>query len=431
MTSQPETAASPLREPAHAWSIIKQTAGRLEQGLSAVPEWYLDPDVFELERQLVFRRTWQLVCPVTDVAEPGSYRAVQIDADTEFIVVRDHDGVLRAFYNVCSHRGNLIVGGHRDYAPFDPPSGKTRLFRCVYHAWSYNLDGTLNRAPGIGGLPGFDQAQYGLREVSVDTWGPFVFLNPDPDALPLAEHLGDLPERVTALGIDMEAVAEEGNFLNVEGILECNWKSAVENALECYHCASSHPGFAESMALPKWQISLRGGCIVQGTRVRPVDPSTIAPDNPKRRLGPLSTEAALSSEGSSLAWFHWMFPNNSVSVWPGPGNSFNVARWIPLEPGRTKWWSVRWWPASVPDEVRDEQWKFMSDVGWEDQEIVENQYLGIKSGAWRGGPLYLAPDTDSPVEDPPPHIDPRELQEVRDERGVHLFNSLVAETLLR
>jgi choline monooxygenase len=415
------------------WAVVEENAARLEEKLTPTPEWYLDPAVYELELERVFAKTWQLVCPVTDVDEPGSYTTVRTDSRREFVIVRDLEGKLRAYYNVCPHRGNLLVGGQRQYAAYAPPTGTTQLFTCLYHAWSFNLDGSLRRAPGLDGLDNFAPTDFSLSEVSVDTWGPLVFLNPDPNAPPLSEHLGALPETVqqlsSGLGFDLLALAKEGNFKVVEGVLECNWKTAVENSLECYHCASSHPGFADTVDLPKWQITLRGNCIIQGTRAKHIDMEHFD-ERRGGRMGPLTTAAALSTEGTDSNYFHWIFPNNSVSFWPGPTKSFNVARWIPDGPERTRWWSVRWWAADVPDEIRDEQWQFLSDVGWEDKEIVENTHIGMRSGAWRGGPFYVEPDVDAPVENPMPHVAGDELQQIRDERGIHLFNRLVANTLV-
>jgi len=425
--------ASRVGESPAGWQIIEENAARLQQGLTPTPDWYLSPEVHDLELEHIFDKTWQVVCALTDVESPGDYTTVRIDSRREFIIVRDLEGVLHAYNNVCPHRANFLVGGQREYAAYPPPTGNNALFTCLYHSWSFNLDGTLRRAPGIDGQPDFQPADYSLFEVSVDAWGPFVFLNPDPNAPPLSDHLGALPETVarlsTGLGFDLLDIARQGNFKMIEGVLDCNWKTAVENSLECYHCVSSHPGFADTVDLAKWQITLRGNCIIQGTRAKQVD---MAAFDQRRagRMGKAATAAVFEPEGSDSNYFHWIFPNNSVSFWPGPAKSFNVARWIPDGPERTKWWSVRWWAEDVPDEIRDDQWDFLADVGWEDKEIVENTHLGMKSGAWKGSSFYLAPDDKKPVENPMPHVAAEELQQIRDERGILQFNKLVAQTVL-
>ena len=423
---------SDIGNSSRGWKIVEENADRLQRRLTPTPDWYLSPDVYELELERLFDKVWQIVCPISDVEEPGSYTTVRIDNRKEFIVLRDLEGKLRAFHNVCPHRSNMLVGGQREYAAYPPPDGNTPFLTCLYHSWSFNLNGSLRRAPGIDAQADFEAANFSLFEVSVDSWGPLVFLNPDPNAPPLSDHLGALPETVArlsdGLGFDLLALTQEGNFKFIEGTLDCNWKTAVENSLECYHCVSSHPGFADTVDLRRWQITLRGNCIIQGTRAKKVDMNKFD----KRRagrMGATATGSVFAEEGSDANYFHWIFPNNSVSFWPGPSKSFNVARWLPDGPERTRWWSIRWWAADVPDEVRDDQWDFLANVGWEDKEIVENTTLGMKSGAWRGSSFYIA-DDDHPVGNPMPHVAADELQEIRDERGIHQFNSLVAQTLL-
>jgi choline monooxygenase len=194
---------------------------------------------------------------------------------------------------------------------------------------------------------------------------------------------------------------------------------AVENSLECYHCPTSHPGLRATLDLNGWQVEMRGTRISQGGRLRPPG-ATGRPDLEVRRLGPTASAVALSPDGNDLAWFHWVFPNNSVSIWPGPGRSFNIGRWIPMAPDTTRWWRIRYWPSDVPEAAREEQWAFISQVNEEDKRIVEGIQRGIGSGAWDGGIFSLvAPPGDEA------------LQQCRDERGPHRFNLLVAQALLR
>jgi phenylpropionate dioxygenase-like ring-hydroxylating dioxygenase large terminal subunit len=396
--SRADTAGRSARE------IVREVADRLERGYTPTAEWYFDPSLYAVESERIFDSTWQLVAVTTDLPEAGSFVTVTLREGREYIIVRGNDGGLRGFANVCPHRANALLSG----------CGSTRLIQCGYHGWTYRLDGALHHAPGMDRVSGFDPSEIRLYPVSVDVWEPFVFLNPDADAPPLGEFLGELPDRVAELGLDLSAIARHGNAKLVEGILECNWKIAVENALECYHCPTAHPGLAATIDLPRWKIDVRGNCVIQGTHMNPTDKLS-AKQQVAGQMGPAATRAALASDGSDLAWFHWIFPNNSISVWPGPANSFNVARWIPLGPNRTRWWSVRWWPADVPDQVRDEQWDFICAVGWEDQKIVEGVYRGVTSNAWKGARFQLDPNRYEPG-----------LLPARDERGPHQFNQLVA-----
>ena len=139
-------------------------------GNRSIPwDWYVDPAVARLEQETIFRRTWQYAGHTGEVAEPGSFTPARV-GDVPVVLVRDQGGMLRAFVNVCRHRG---------YTLCEAP-GKRETLQCAYHAWTYDLDGSLRNAPRADTEPGFDRDGLGLVPLAVDTWGPFVFVNPDP-----------------------------------------------------------------------------------------------------------------------------------------------------------------------------------------------------------------------------------------------------------
>ena len=147
-------------------------------------------------------------------------------------MTRARDGELRGLVNVCRHRGHVVAQG----------CGSRSTLQCPYHAWTYDLDGSLRRAPRSDREPGFDPAERSLFSVSVDTWGPFVFVNPDAEAPPLAEALGHLPETVARSGLDLDGLRFHSHPQWEQPV---NWKVALENYLECYHCPVAHPGFSK------------------------------------------------------------------------------------------------------------------------------------------------------------------------------------------
>ena len=146
-------------------------------------DWYSDPAVLRLERERIFRRSWQYAGRADQVAGAGAFFTCEA-GDIPIVVVRDREGVLRAFVNVCRHRGSLVCEGE----------GRRETLQCPYHAWTYDLDGSLRAAPRSDREPGFEKEELGLVPVRVEAWGPFVFVNPDVEAAPLAELLGELPE---------------------------------------------------------------------------------------------------------------------------------------------------------------------------------------------------------------------------------------------
>ncbi len=178
-----------------------------------------------LESERLWTRVWQIACTEDCVAEPGDYWVYEIGA-LSILVLRDDEGVLRAFQNACRHRGNLLLKG----------SGRgLGEVRCRYHQWCYDLRGHLrgvSRNDEHAGRPG----PMSLVPVSVGTWGGFVFVNPDPDAEPLEEFLEVLPQELAWVGMDDYSCSQ---FMTVR--VACNWKLVVDAFIETYHLHSVHP----------------------------------------------------------------------------------------------------------------------------------------------------------------------------------------------
>ena len=195
--------------------------------------WYTDTDVLAREQQRLVAHSWPSAGHTGQLAEPGSYFTLKA-ADVPLVVVRDREGegTLRAFVNVCRHRGAEVVRGE----------GRCSSLQCHYHAWTYNLDGSLRKAPRSEDDPDFDARALGLRPASVGTLGPFVFVHPDEDAPPLDETLGPLPGYLRDGHLDVDNLVFHSRVPYSVG---ANWKIAIENYLECYHCAVAHPGFSD------------------------------------------------------------------------------------------------------------------------------------------------------------------------------------------
>jgi len=195
-------------------------------------DWYVDSAVLRLEQERIFARSWQYAARLDQVAEPGQLTTAWAGS-LPVLLARGRDDELRGFVNVCRHRGHILCDG----------DARRETIQCPYHAWTYGLDGALRSAPRSDREPGFDTSGLGLAPVSVDTWGPFVFVDPDPDAPPLADHLGELPDLLAADGIDVAALRFHARAESDE--YACNWKICVENFLECYHCAVAHPSLSK------------------------------------------------------------------------------------------------------------------------------------------------------------------------------------------
>ncbi|MCU0310299.1 MAG: Rieske 2Fe-2S domain-containing protein [Acidimicrobiales bacterium] len=187
---------------------------------------YTDPAFHELERERVFGRSWLFAGHESEWPEAGAYR-LTTRSGAPIVVVRGDDGVLRAFYNSCRHRGAPVT---RDEC------GTARRLTCQYHSWSYGTDGTLKAVPDARSFPGLDTASLGLVSVRCETWDGWVFVNEDLDAVALLEFLGPIADQMSE--IDGRAMRAVGTQLHH---LDCNWKLMVDAFLEVYHVRTVHP----------------------------------------------------------------------------------------------------------------------------------------------------------------------------------------------
>ena len=190
-----------------------------------MPPWcYTSPDFYEREVERIFHREWNFIGRADRIPNPGDYFTLEF-AGVPLVVVRGRDGAVRAFSNVCRHRGARIMSGE----------GNAKSLRCPYHSWNYALDGRLERAPEMHDTRGFDPGDYGLKPVRLETWAGFMFINFDPDAVDLKAFLGDLPEVTAPYRFDTMTCVRRREY-----DLACNWKIYVENAMEAYHVPSVH-----------------------------------------------------------------------------------------------------------------------------------------------------------------------------------------------
>src|SRR4051812_2137560 len=181
---------------------------------------YWSDEWFDREQRLLFSHTWHLVAAEDELTEPGSYVSYTAGLDP-LVVVRDLDGQLRAFHNLCRHRGMPLVQG----------CGSSRSgLVCPYHFWSFGLDGALRNVPQPAQFPDLDDAEWGLLPASVGTWGGLVFVHPDPEAETLLDWLGEMPGAIGSYRPELLVEVASYQF-----DARCNWKLFVENHVDVYH----------------------------------------------------------------------------------------------------------------------------------------------------------------------------------------------------
>jgi phenylpropionate dioxygenase-like ring-hydroxylating dioxygenase large terminal subunit len=203
---------------------------QIDAGFLLPTEWYADAGLFQAELSAIHRKAWHFATHIGDLAEPGDTYVRNI-AGVPVVLTRAADGQVRGFINICRHRGHPVV----------LESGNRPKLFCMFHGWTYGLDGTLLRAPRGEGDPTFDLAEFGLVPIQVHVWGPMVWANLDLEAPPFTAWIAGLPEWLADKGLD---VAEHAYGFDATWEIRCNWKVFQDNTIECYHCPTTHPEFA-------------------------------------------------------------------------------------------------------------------------------------------------------------------------------------------
>ncbi len=328
------------------------------------PRYYLDGDHHALEMDRVFARTWQYACHGAEVAEKRTYKTFRI-GDQCLFVVRDGEGRLRAFFNVCQHRAHELLRGE----------GRVRLITCPYHAWAYDLGGRLVRAPNSDKSPGFDASTICLPEVRLESFCGFLFINLDTGAAPMAEWYPGVEEELRAFvpGID-----ELRPLLTRSVEEDCNWKVSVENYSECYHCRVAHPTFTKGVVDPDdYNVMPRGYCLVHSARCVP----------PER----MSYEVGAGPDACATGYRSWfLWPAFSFQVYPG--GILNTYVWRPENVEKVTvhrgWYTAQGVREDAIEKLAQQD---LETTVAEDVRLVNSVQRGLKSKGYAPGPLVLDP----------------------------------------
>ncbi|MFV9455596.1 aromatic ring-hydroxylating oxygenase subunit alpha [Rhodococcus sp. NM-2] len=344
-----------------------RVAEHLVEGKTLPLEWYTSPEVAEAEKKAIFASSWHYVGRAADVEETGMFVTADI-GDVPIVIVRDRDGSLNAFHNVCRHRAAKVVLDEK---------GQRRTLQCHYHAWTYGLDGSLKGAPRSASEECFPQQQLGLRKASAQTWGPFLFAHLDDSPADLFDQLGEVPDLIAAAGIDVDGL----NFhFRSEYDIACNWKVAMENYLECYHCPTAHPGFSDVLdtQMDAYQLELEHTFAWQNGPLRPL-PGNAVP----RSEGYTGRDGAVP-EGRYFA----IFPNLKININPGLPN-LSIGPMVPTGPDDCHGILDYFFSADVTQQWIDDMLVFDDQVGVEDRVLVESVQQGIRSGSLTEGRIML------------------------------------------
>jgi phenylpropionate dioxygenase-like ring-hydroxylating dioxygenase large terminal subunit len=348
-------------------------------------EFYTSPEWFQRDIERVFRRRWLFVCHVSEVPTPGDYLTFEIGEDS-IIVARDKGGSVNAFHNVCRHRGTRLC---------QPGRGNTKAFVCPFHAWTYNLDGTLRGAPHMQGL---DKSRYGAKHVWCEVWNGLIFINLMEEApQPVAAYLRNTD--FSGHRLEHTKVIATREFLT-----RANWKINGETYQECYHCSLVH---ADTLAkildgttvhvayhsaaseegsdreFLEYSSDMRNGSLNPGVQTQTLSGQVVT----KRLLG----EGPTPQPPKLITWF----PNFSLGAFP---DFAWVIDWVPISATKTLFrtrWMVHEDAVEGVDYEVERVIEMADRVNREDKIIVERQQQGVNSSAYVAGPYQTVLENEA------------------------------------
>jgi phenylpropionate dioxygenase-like ring-hydroxylating dioxygenase large terminal subunit len=346
---------------------------RAQPGMAtAMPPWiYQNATMNRLELERILRPSWQIAGHVNSVPRPGDYLTFELGPDS-LVMLRDRDGGIRVFHNVCRHRGTRLLDGQGNC-----PGRIT----CPYHGWTYRDDGTLLATPVKDSFPTLDRAQYGLRPVKTDVFLGFVFVCLTGAPPPVREIWGELAEELAPYR--MEEMVPLGPVTTERW--EADWKVAMDNYLESYHVPIGHPGL-NRMFTPDYEDQKGVPWVARGASWMRPQPSSRWSERFYQKLAPgLATHLP---EPNRRCWrFYSMLPNLGIDVYPEQMDFFQV---LPDGPGKC---IIRGGVFGLPDDRREigvARWlnnRIGRSINNEDHWLCARVQRGIASSGYQPGPL--------------------------------------------
>ena len=329
----------------------------------SLPGWvYHDPDYFRVEMARLIRPSWQIVCHESDIASAGDWRTLEMLGES-IIVIRGGDGLVRAFANVCRHRGSRLVDGNQ---------GCAKRLTCPYHAWTYAADGRLVGVPSREDYPGLDPSRLGLIPVELESWHGFLFVRLEAGGPSVAAMMAPYEAEVAPHGFeDLQAIGRITMRPR-----DVNWKNVADNYSDGLHINIAHPGLTR----------LFGGDyrIEAGEHV-----DRMSGDLVEKESSNLSERAYQHFlPGQDRRWLYFkLWPNVAIDIYP---DQVDFMHFVPVGPTETM---IREISYARPDARREMKaarylnWRINRRVNDEDTVLIRRVQQGMASSAYRPGPL--------------------------------------------
>src|SRR6184192_4013304 len=276
-------------------SNFRKTAATFQCGAETLPQrYFVSPEIFAEELQKIFATNWVLVGHQSQLANPGDYFLAEV-AGESLIVAKDQRSTIRAFYNVCRHRGARLC---------EEQNGHAAAIQCPYHAWTYALDGRLIGAPHMDDVPGFDKADYALHRMNLGLWEGFIFVNLEKNPEPLEKWFSPVKGKFSHWNISILQPAKR-----IEYDVRANWKLMFENYSECYHCPGVHPQLQKVSPYDSAENDLPEGLFLGGfMKINPGKSLTMSGNACAAFVGDI--------ENLQQVFYYTIFPNMLLSLHP-------------------------------------------------------------------------------------------------------------------
>ena len=305
-------------------------------------DWYWNKEVYLKEREKIFSKQWMLVGQIENLQNVGDY-ITDIIADYPVLVIKNEEGVLKAFHNVCRHRASQIKLDSK---------GKCNNLVCPYHGWKYDLDGKLISNANFKG--NMDLKLFSLYEFKVEQWRDLVFINMNPEASPLSEVIYPVEKDIERNFSDNMEFYKELHFK-----VKCNWKTYIDNYQEGYHIPLIHPQLSKDLEWQEYKVINEGNCSIHRVNAR----------------------GGSNQQGS----FGWMFPNFSYNTY-GRGSSYMRVNPIGAGEIRLSYFLYKDMNLSS-EEFEKEALEYQHLISQEDQDMVPFIQKNLEAGIYHAGPL--------------------------------------------
>jgi len=348
-------------------SKFRKTNDTFAPGAKTLPQrYFVSPEILAQELQKIFAGNWVLVGHQSQLAKPGDYFLAEI-AGESLIVVKDQRSTIRAFYNVCRHRGARLC---------EEQNGHAAAIQCPYHAWTYALDGRLLGAPHMDETPGFNKAEYPLTPARLGLWEGFIFLNLGDASAPVEKWFKPLNGKFSPWNLATLRSAKR-----IEYDVRANWKLMFQNYSECYHCLGVHPELSKISPYDSAENDLTKGSFLGGFMRIASDKSLTMSGNacalPVGHFG---------DEDFRFVFYYSIFPNMLLSLHP---DYVMVHQLQPQSPERTLIfcdWFFNPEAFKRSEFNPDDAVEFWDMVNKQDWHVCELSQQGISSRAYEPGP---------------------------------------------